>query len=100
MTGRSISADEAKEAGLIHRICDDGSLGECTGLLARELLSGGPHALKAVKQLLRNLEGMTNAEEVDRYTSRLIAGIRVSPEGQEGMKAFLEKRKPGWDEGH
>ena len=42
---------------------------------------------------------MTDPEEVDHYTSRLIAGIRVSPEGQEGMKAFFEKRKPGWDEG-
>lgn len=99
MTGRPIAATEAKDAGLIHRICDEGSLGECMELLSRELFSGGPHALKAVKQLLRKLEGMTDPEEVDRYTSRLIAGIRVSPEGQEGMKAFLEKRKPGWDEG-
>ena len=99
MTGRPISATEAKDAGLIHRLCDEGSLEQSTGLLARELLSGGPHALKAVKHLLRNIEEMTDPEEVDHYTSRLIAGIRVSPEGQEGMKAFFEKRKPGWDEG-
>jgi methylglutaconyl-CoA hydratase len=99
MTGRSISATEAHEAGLIHRICDEGSLEASTGILAQELLSGGPHALKALKQLLRDLEGMNDPGAVDQYTSRLIAGIRVSPEGQEGMKAFLEKRKPGWDEG-
>lgn len=100
MTGRPITATEANEAGLIHRICDEGSLEACTGMLAQEILSGGPQALKTVKQLLRHLEGMNDPGGVDQYTSRLIAGTRVSPEGQEGMKAFLEKRKPGWDVEH
>jgi methylglutaconyl-CoA hydratase len=100
MTGRPIGAIEASEAGLVHRICDDGSLEECTGMLTQELLSAGPQALKAVKRCLKHIEGMTDPVEVDQYTSGLIAGFRVSPEGQEGMKAFLEKRKPKWDEEH
>ena len=99
MTGRVIDAGEALEAGLIHRICDEGSLEEATDLLASELLSGGVQALKGVKRLLRHIEGKTEPCEVDIYTSGLIAGFRISPEGQEGMQAFLEKRKPNRDEG-
>ena len=99
MTGRSISAAEAMEAGLIHRICDEGALEENTGLLCRELLSQGKEALKGLKQILRQLEDLKDPEEIDKYTSRTIAGFRKSEEGQEGMKAFLEKRLPRWNEG-
>jgi len=100
MTGRPIGTSEAQEAGLIHRICEEGFLGESTGLLVEELLSKSPLALKGVKQMLRRIEGITDPREMDNYTSRLIADFRSSPEGQEGMKAFLEKRKPGWNEEH
>jgi methylglutaconyl-CoA hydratase len=99
MTGRVIDAAEAHEAGLVHRICEDGSLELATGLLVEELLSGGVQALKGIKRLLRRIEGKTDPGELDTYTSGLIAGFRTSPEGQEGMKAFLEKRKPRRDEG-
>lgn len=100
MSGRPIGAKEAHDAGLIHRICEEGKLEESTDVLAGELLSKGREALKGVKSLLRGLEGMRDPAEVDSYTSRLIAGFRTSAEGQEGMKAFLEKRKPRWDEGN
>lgn len=99
MTGRLIAAAEAREAGLIHRVCEEGKLEESTKMLAEELLSGGVQALKGVKHLLRQLEDLQDPDEMDSFTSRLIAGFRISPEGQEGMKAKLEKRKPGWDEG-
>jgi len=98
MTGRPIDSSEAKEAGLIHRICEEGSLEESTGLLVEELLSGGPGALKGVKQMLRRIGGIRDPREVATYTSGLITSFRISAEGQEGMKAFLEKRKPGWNE--
>jgi len=97
-TGRLIPVSEAKEAGLVHRICGEGSIEATTEELIKELLSGGVQALKGVKSLLGNLENLPDPEEVDTYTAGLIAGFRVSPEGQEGMKAFLEKRKPRWDE--
>lgn len=100
VTGRLIDAAEAREAGLIHRICADGALEEASGLLAADLLSGGVEALKGIKHLLKQLEGITGADELDHYTASLIAGFRISPEGQEGMKAFLEKRRPYWDEGN
>lgn len=98
MTGRQIDVVEAREAGLIHRICRDGQLEEKTELLTGELMSGGVQALKGVKQLLRQLEIPGDPHETDKFTSRLIAGFRISPEGQEGMKAMLEKRKARWDE--
>lgn len=100
MTGRLIGAVEARDAGLIHRICEEGSLEESTKELAGELLSKGKEALKGVKDLLRKLEDLRDPAEVDLITSRLIAEFRVSAEGQEGMKAFLEKRKSRWNEGH
>ena len=99
MTGRPVPASEALEGGLIHRICGEGSLESSTKELAEELLKGGVAALKGVKALLRQLESPMEAEGMDAFTSRLIAGFRTSPEGQEGMKARLEKRKPSWNEG-
>jgi methylglutaconyl-CoA hydratase len=98
MSGRLIPVSEAKEAGLVHRICGEGSLESTTEELIKDLLSGGVLALKGVKSLLRHLEQLSDPGEVDTYTAGLIAGFRVSPEGQEGMKAYLEKRKPRWDE--
>jgi len=99
MTGRAVPAPEAKEGGLIHRICKEGTLDKATQVLAEELLSGGVEALKGVKALLGQLESPMEAEDLDIFTSRLIARFRISPEGQEGMKARLEKRKPRWNEG-
>ena len=98
MTGRAVPASEAREGGLIQRICAEGSLESSTRELAEELLTGGLKALKGVKALLQQLESPMEAEELDLFTSRLIAGFRISPEGQEGMKARLEKRKPSWNE--
>jgi methylglutaconyl-CoA hydratase len=98
LTGRLIQVSEAKEAGLVHRICGEGSMEATTDELVKELLSGGIQALKGVKSLLRNLEDLSDPEEVDIYTAGLIAGFRAGREGQERMKAFLEKRKPRWNE--
>ncbi len=98
MTGRPIDSTEAREAGLIQRICEDGNLVEPTEHLIQELLAHSFKAIKGVKDLLRRLESETDPDQVDRYTSRLIAGFRTSSEGQEGMKAFFEKRKPRWND--
>jgi methylglutaconyl-CoA hydratase len=100
MTGRPVEAREAFEAGLIQRICEKGALERATRNLIEELLAGGPEALKGVKRLLRQIEGQTDPEKLEDLSSRLIASFRASPEGQEGMKAFLEKRKPYWNEGN
>ena len=98
MTGRPIDTAEAREAGLIQRICEDGLLVETTEHLIQELLTHSFKAVKGVKDLLRRLENETDPNQVDRYTSKLIAAYRTSSEGQEGMSAFFEKRKPRWNE--
>ena len=98
LTGRSIPASEALEAGLFHRVCKSGSLEQTTNTLITDLLSNGPHALAGVKELLRNLEGETDPATIDLMNAKRIASFRISPEGQEGMSAFFEKRNPKWNE--
>jgi len=71
----------------------DGHIDALIGLL----LAGGPHAQAHCKELIHAIaSGRHDEAETDRRTSELIAALRVSPEGQEGLSAFLEKRKPSW----
>ena len=60
-----------------------------------ELLQSGPRAVAEAKALIREV-AWRRVEDVQRYTVERIADIRITPEAQEGMKAFLEKRKPYW----
>jgi methylglutaconyl-CoA hydratase len=60
-----------------------------------ELLSSGPQAIRACK-LLALTAGYMSHKDAQRYTVATIAHLRVSEEGQEGLRAFLEKRKPSW----
>jgi methylglutaconyl-CoA hydratase len=61
----------------------------------QELLQAGPRAVAEAKALIREV-AWKRVEDVQRYTVERISDLRVSPEGQEGMRAFLEKRKPSW----
>ena len=64
----------------------------------KDLGKGGPTAQAICKEWLRELKEM-DIDTAREKSARTIAGLRVSPEGQEGMRAFLEKRKPIWTEG-
>ncbi len=87
VTGERFSADVALRIGLIHDVTDD--LDSTVERVVRELLSAGPSAARAAKELARSAR---SAEE----TARRIAERRTSDEGQEGLRAFLEKRSPNW----
>ena len=87
VTGERFSATEALRIGLIHEVADD--LDGAVERVVGELLSAGPSAARAAKELARAPQ---SAEE----TARRIAAHRTSPEGQEGLRAFLEKRAPRW----
>ena len=87
VTGERFSAGEALRIGLIHEVADD--LDGAVDRLLLELLSAGPAAARAAKELARAPQ---SAEE----TARAIAAHRTSPEGQEGLRAFLEKRTASW----
>jgi len=95
LTGERFDAERALEIGLVNAVAGPEALDERVDGFVRGLVSSGPEALAAAKDLLRRVPGMT-LEESGRFTAEMIAGLRVSPEGQEGMAAFLERRKPRW----
>ncbi len=81
----------------MNRIAPAQNLDETVNGTVRLLLSSGPEALAKCKELIQRTPHLS-FEEVKDYTARMIAGLRVSAEGQEGMASFLEKRKPRWAE--
>ena len=98
LSGRTFDAKEARLAGLVHYLCEAGTLKATTEEIIANLLTNGPDAMKGIKKLLHWLESGTITNQIQEHTADLIARYRTSPEGQEGMSAFLEKRKPGWHE--
>jgi methylglutaconyl-CoA hydratase len=88
VTGERFSAAEALRIGLIHGVTDD--LDGAVERVVRELLTAGPSAARAAKELAR-------APQAAEETARAIAAHRTSPEGQEGLRAFLERRRPRFD---
>jgi len=95
LTGERISAKRAEEIGLVHRVVPALSLDEAVAETIKMLLSSGPQAIRRSKEIIQKVPRMS-LEEAREYTARIIAELRISPEGQEGMAAFLEKRKPRW----
>lgn len=95
LTGARFSAARAREIGLAHHVVPVTELDQRVDELARELLTSGPAAMAIAKDLIRQVTGEL-PENVIGLTSETIARQRVSAEGQEGMRAFLEKRKPSW----
>lgn len=89
VTGERFTAEVALRIGLIHEVADD--VDAAVDAILGEVLSAGPEAARAAKQLARVPQ---SAEE----TAHLIATHRTSAEGQEGLRAFLEKRKPNWSD--
>ena len=95
LTGQRISADQAKALGLANDVVTHDNLDQRVNEKVSNLLTGGPHALAVSKELLSKVSSMPLAEARE-YTARMIADLRCGDEAQEGMAAFLEKRKPRW----
>ena len=98
LSAEIFSAEKAKEIGLVHEIVEPELLDTRLEERLKDLGKGGPSAQAICKEWLRGLTEM-DIDSAREKSARLIAGLRVSPEGQEGMRAFLEKRKPTWAEG-
>jgi methylglutaconyl-CoA hydratase len=96
LTGRHIDAREAYERGLINQLVLNGDPDEYVQQLQQQLLRNGPRAMKGIKKMFRNNDLLSNPDNQIKTTAKLIAKYRVSEEGQEGIQAFFEKRKPGW----
>jgi methylglutaconyl-CoA hydratase len=97
LTGERFDAGRAVEIGLVNMAVEPAELDRAVEEVVSSLLSSGPEALAKAKELLARVPGMGLAE-AKRYTAEMIAGLRMSAEGQEGMAAFLEKRKPKWSD--
>ena len=95
LTGSRITAARAREIGLVHEVVSATELDAAVERRVREVLSSGPRAVTAAKALIREVAGASPSDVIG-LTTNTIAAQRVSPEGQEGMRAFLEKRKPDW----
>ena len=95
LTGRRFSAAKAKEIGLVHEVVPAADLDIAVDRYVSEALSAAPTAVARAKQLIPNVLGRSPADVIG-ITADAIASQRVSPEGQEGLKAFLEKRTPRW----
>lgn len=95
VTAARFSAARAREIGLVHMVVPEAELDAAVDNYLRELFTSGPAAIAAAKALIREVDGRRPADVVGLTTTR-IAEQRVSAEGQEGMRAFLEKRKPNW----
>lgn len=97
MTGKRFKGEEAEKWKLVNHAVAEDKLEEEANRLIKQILTSGPEAVKATKKLV---DKVVNSKKsiVDNieYTSNLIAELRASDEGQEGMAAFLEKRKANW----
>jgi methylglutaconyl-CoA hydratase len=92
---------EAARIGLLHRCVAAAQLDEAVDRQLHFIAKGGPAAQREAKQLALRTAGMTpeSATRVDADNAELIARLRVSPEGQEGLGAFLDKHPPAWTRG-
>ena len=95
LTGERISADQARALGLVNEVVTHINLDRRVEEKVGDLLTSGPHALAVSKDLLTNLSSMS-LDEAKEYTAKVIAELRSGDEAQEGMDAFLNKRKPDW----
>ena len=97
LTGERLDPNKAKLANLVNEVVAPEKLDEAVEKRVRQLISSGPNALAWCKQLLEHAPAMPEPSVGD-YTAEVIAKLRMGDEGQEGMKAFFERRKPNWYE--
>jgi methylglutaconyl-CoA hydratase len=96
LSGEEFDSAEAFRTGLVHDICEEPELNGLVGRMLAHLYSSGPNAVVAIKKLAREVAGGRIDETLVETTAQRIADIRTTPEAQEGLSAFLEKRKASW----
>lgn len=96
LTGKRINGNEAEAFHLVNQSVPDGQLDATAAKTISHLRTSGPAAMAHGKKLIHEVTNHLTLMEAYDFTARMIADIRASDEGQEGMNAFLEKRKPSW----
>lgn len=97
ITAEQFSADKALQLGLLHEVVSADLLDETVDSIANTLIANGPQAVAEAKTLAQYVSEHPINTDTINYTTDLIAKIRVSAEGQEGLSAFLEKRPANWN---
>jgi methylglutaconyl-CoA hydratase len=96
LTGMRFDAARAKDIGLVHAVVPADQVDERVASYVREILSSAPEAIATAKELLKKVSERPVQDTIG-LTADTIAARRASAEGQEGMRAFLEKRKASWN---
>ena len=99
VSGERFRADKALKINLVHEVCAEEELEKRALEVASRMLEGGPKAIEAAKFLIHTLSRDLVREEFSKsldFAAAELAQLRVQPEAQEGVRAFLEKRSPTW----
>lgn len=96
VTAERFNAHRALQLGLVNEVVDAEQLDQEVDRLVEAVLANGPEAVIAAKQLVFDVAGKPIDQQLIDSTCESIAAIRVSEQGQEGLQAFLQKRKPHW----
>lgn len=99
LTAATVNANTAQSMGLLHEVVDAAQLDEAVEATIKLLLLGGSHAQDEAKQLIRNMAmalDVSGSTELPVHTAKLLARLRGSSEGKEGLTAFLENRPAAW----
>ena len=96
LTAERISAQEAHRLGFVQALREEGSIDAAVAQISQALVAGGPRALDQTKALINTVANRSLNDELIKETAGLIAKVRASSEGREGVSSFLEKRKPAW----
>jgi len=99
LTAGRFDAQEAHRVGVVHDVCPPERLDERVKEVAAALLSGGPKAQTAAKELIRAVVHRSLDDALVEDTAQRIARLRATAEAKEGIGAFLDKRTPSWIEG-
>jgi len=96
LSGEEFDSAEAFRIGLVHDICEEPELNALVGRMLAHLYSSGPNAVVAIKKMIPEVAGSRINDALLEMTAQRIAEIRTTPEAQEGLSAFLEKRRASW----
>ncbi len=96
LTAEVMDAPTALALGLAHHVVEHDALDSAVDAMLDTLLGGSPQAQRATKALLANVAQAPDSDTTREHTCQVIAKLRVSQEGQEGLASFFDKRRPAW----
>ena len=96
VTAERFDARHAQLIGLVHEVCERQALDDVTQQLVDGIVRNGPVAVRACKNLVKDIGRLALSPDLRDLTARRIADVRASEEGREGLRAFLTKTPPAW----